>query len=174
MEEENVGQAVARCGAYGSNIKIRFIRDCTTILDKLRDNGTITNMKAKKKNIVETMKIKEAGRKQKNDVPLNMLHEEFEETGYYVDDVDGSKLDKNMVKKARKEAMTVFKEMRVYEYVKRADIVNKMGKKIVGVIWVDVAKNGAVRSRLVAQEFASKDDRDRIFVGTHTHHHCPQ
>ena len=42
-----------------------------------------------------------------------------------------------------------------------------MGKgKIVGVRWVDILKGSIVRSRLVAQEFAGKDERDDLFAAT--------
>ena len=47
--------------------------------------------------------------------------------------------------------------------MKRCEVVGK----IVGVRWVDVDKGHEIRSRLVAQEFASKDgDREDLFAST--------
>ena len=90
------------------------------------------------------------------------LHEEVEHGGYYIDNTSGKKLDKKKVEEARAEEMKTFEEMGVYEYARRCDIVGK----IVGVRWVDVDKGSEIRSRLVAQEFAGKDDRDDLFAGT--------
>ena len=67
---------------------------------------------------------------------------------------------------ARKLEMKKFQEMEVYEYVRREEARTDKKGKIVGVRWVDVQKGDLVRSRLVAQEFAGKDERDDIFAAT--------
>ena len=71
-----------------------------------------------------------------------------------------------MVKRARKEEMKMFGEMGVYIYIKREEAEKDEDGTLIGVRWVDVAKNDLVRSRLVAQEFKIKGDRDDLFAGT--------
>ena len=86
--------------------------------------------------------------------------------GKYIDDVTGKELDAKEVRSGRLVELAKFAEMKVYEYVD-AEIAkaDKCGK-IVGVRWVDIHKNGLAKCRLVAQEFAGKDDRDDIFAAT--------
>ena len=62
--------------------------------------------------------------------------------------------------------MKNFEEMGVYEYVSRAEALRSSRGKLVGVRWVDVLKGDLVRSRLVAQEFASKEAREDLFAAT--------
>ena len=57
--------------------------------------------------------------------------------------------------------------MGVYTYIKKEIAEKDEDGKMVGVRWVDVAKNDSVRSRLVAQEFKIKGGRDDLFAGTH-------
>jgi len=62
--------------------------------------------------------------------------------------------------------LETFGAMNVYEYVKREEAKASKTGKFVGVRWVDSMKEGAVKSRLVAQEFAGNESRDDIFAGT--------
>ena len=79
------------------------------------------------------------------------LHEEHTTKGYFVDDSTGIKLNERMVLEGRKLEMETFKEMKVYDYIKRDEVKKNGTGKTVGVRWVDVLKNDVVRSRLVAQ-----------------------
>ena len=98
-------------------------------------------------------------------VGVEKLHEkEFSDWGY-VDDVTGKELDKAQVARARKEELQIFQEMGVYEHVPRRVMEQSQSGKLVGVRWVDVLKDSGVRSRLVAQEFATTE-RDDIFAAT--------
>ena len=55
--------------------------------------------------------------------------------------------------------------MEVYEYLRREEAASR-GKKV-GVPWVDSLKGTIVKSRLVAQEFASEQgNRNDIFAAT--------
>jgi len=56
--------------------------------------------------------------------------------------------------------------MDVYNYITREEAKKDKDGKIVGVRWVDIQKGILVRSRLVAQEFAGKDEREDIFAAT--------
>ena len=94
------------------------------------------------------------------------LHEKEFADWHYIDDITGETLDNEKVKAARKKEMDTFKEMAVYEYVRRVEATNSRSGKFVGVRWVDTLKDEKVKSRLVAQEFASKDGRDDLFAGT--------
>ena len=66
--------------------------------------------------------------------------------------------------------MNGFQQMEVYEYVSREEAFSEPTGTVVGVRWVDHNKGTSVspevRSRLVAQEFASKDQRDDSFAAT--------
>ena len=86
--------------------------------------------------------------------------------GIFVDDSTGLVLDQKETMKARKLEMTSFKEMEVYDYIPREEARKDKDGKIVGVRWVDSQKGSLVRSRLVAQEFAGKDEREDIFAAT--------
>ena len=83
-----------------------------------------------------------------------------------MDDSTGHALDPKLVQAARADDMKSFKEMEVYVYVKRENARRNGDGKLVGVRWVDILKGDSVRSRLVAQEFAGKDERDDIFAST--------
>jgi len=86
--------------------------------------------------------------------------------GTFIDDTTGSTLDQKETVKARQLEMRTFKEMDVYSYVLREEARGDKNGKVVGVRWVDVQKGLLVRSRLVAQEFAGKDEREDIFAAT--------
>ena len=86
------------------------------------------------------------------------------------DEKSGEPLDPVKVAEGCAEELKTFKEMGVYEYVRRSKAEADKGGKIVGVKWVKTNKGTAedpeVRCRLVAQEFASNDYRDDLFAGT--------
>jgi len=86
--------------------------------------------------------------------------------GNFIDDSTGFVLDQKETSKARKLEMNTFKEMDVYDYITREEAKKDKDGKIVGVRWVDIQKGALVRSRLVAQEFAGKDEREDIFAAT--------
>ena len=80
------------------------------------------------------------------------LHEVLSDHGSYIDDISGECLNPTLVKEARKEELRTFKEMGVYVYVKRSEVTPQA--KAVGTRWLDSLKNGRMKARLVAQEFA--------------------
>jgi hypothetical protein len=84
--------------------------------------------------------------------------------GVYIDDVSGECLDSKQVKVARQIELKTFEEMEVFQYVRRSDISRE--GKLVGTRWLDSCKNGKMKGRLVAQEFAKGSNRDDIFAGT--------
>ena len=86
--------------------------------------------------------------------------------GEYIDDNTGDTLNIRDTAAARKLEMETFEKMGVYEYVRREVAIQDTNGKIVGVRWVDVQKGPIVRSRLVAQEFAGKEEREDIFAAT--------
>jgi hypothetical protein len=92
------------------------------------------------------------------------LHDTYDYEGVYVDDVSGEHLDAKQVKVARQAELKTFEEMKVYKYVLKSDMPYK--GKLVGTRWLDSIKNGKMKSRLVAQEFAKGSNRDDIFAGT--------
>jgi len=73
------------------------------------------------------------------------------------DDVSGSKLKPEMVKKARKEEIEYIKKLGVYRKVPISKCLQQTGKKPIQVRWIDVnkgdEKNPVYRSRLVAKDF---------------------
>ena len=93
------------------------------------------------------------------------LHSD-DNAGIYIDDTTGLELDAKETATARRLEMKTFSDMKVYDYVPREIAITDKRGKIVGVRWVDTQKGPIVRSRLVAQEFASKDDREDIFAAT--------
>ena len=84
----------------------------------------------------------------------------------FVDDTTGKTLDSKQTLDGRHLEMETFKEMGVYEYVRKDVAIQDRSGKMVGVRWVDVQKGPLVRSRLVAQEFAGTEERDDIFAAT--------
>jgi len=96
---------------------------------------------------------------------IDGLHEIEKVDWRFIDDTTGKELDAKLVRKARELELVTFREMGVYEYVPRGE-ARRSGGKLVGVRWVDVAKGDGVRSRLVAQEFAGKEEREDLFAGT--------
>ena len=73
------------------------------------------------------------------------------------DDMKGARLDLGKVKKARALEMKFIKDRQVYRYAKKAE-AKLLGKKIIGVKWLDTNKGDDedenYRSRLVAQEIS--------------------
>jgi len=97
---------------------------------------------------------------------MEKLHEADFEDWSYIDDNTGEVLDKKLVGKARAEELKGFEKMKVYKYVERSVAMQDKNGKLVKVRWVDVMKTDGVRSRLVAQEFASGEVREDLFAGT--------
>ena len=62
--------------------------------------------------------------------------------------------------------MDRFARMKVYRKLKREVAQRDKSGKIIGVRWVDIMKNGECKSRLCAQAFAGKNDRDDLFAST--------
>ena len=76
------------------------------------------------------------------------MHEEILADWSFMDDSTGKVLDAKKVVRTRIEELNTFKEMNVYEYVKRNVAVNDLTAKRIGVGWVGVEKaSGVVRSR---------------------------
>ena len=87
----------------------------------------------------------------------------FNDWGYCADDVHGGTLPMELVREARRSEIAGFSSRRVYEIRPRHDA----GGKVVGVRWVDSAKNGGVRSRLVCQDFYKDSKKsDDMFAPT--------
>ena len=106
---------------------------------------------------------------------LHEIHVEGQESGVFIDDLSGEILDTKKLKRARKQEMKTCEDMKVYEYIRREDARSR--GKIIGVRWVDTMKGELVKSRLVAQEFASDRYRDDMFAATQTllvNVHCLQ
>ena len=82
-----------------------------------------------------------------------------------LDENTGKTMDPAKVKAGREKELKHFKERGVYEHVKRADARMTNGK-FLKTRWVETEKGEAVRSRLVAQEFARGDPRTDLFAGT--------
>ena len=74
--------------------------------------------------------------------------------GEYYSNTTDEKLDKGKVEGARKEKMKCFERMGVYKKVPYTQSVERTGRKLVGIKWVDVREpDGRYRSRPVAKEF---------------------
>ena len=72
----------------------------------------------------------------------------------------------DLVREGRQAEMAGFAARKVYEVRPRWEATSK-GLKVVGVRWVDTAKAGKVRSRLVAQDFnTDKGKVDELFAAT--------
>ena len=86
------------------------------------------------------------------------------------DDITGDQISPELIQQAREEELNGFREMEVYEYVGREEPLSDPTGTVVGVRWVNHNKGTSVspevRSRLVVQEFASKDRRDDLFAAT--------
>ena len=84
--------------------------------------------------------------------------EEEENIGRFVDDIKGTEMDPKLTRAARCDELDEFRRRRVYDVVPRTSM--RPGAKIVGVRWVETDKGNAgsprIRSRLVAQEFATE------------------
>ena len=101
-------------------------------------------------------------------VELNEI--EHNDDTQFVDDVSGQMLDTELVRAARAEEMQVFKDHDVYTKVLIDEAWRVSGKAPIGTRWIDINKGDDAtpeyRSRLVAQEFAGKQDREDIFAAT--------
>lgn len=97
---------------------------------------------------------------------------EWEETmkewgDQFMDDITGTLLDPELVKKARKEELDCVHKERIYERVPMRMRTQSEQKKPHGVKWIDVNKGDAdrpkIRSRLVAREIkrAKSEDQQR-------------
>ena len=86
------------------------------------------------------------------------------------DDTTGDQICPELIQQAREEELNGFRQMEVYEYVSHEEVLSDPTRTVVGVRWVDHNKGTSVspevRSRPVAQEFASKDRRDDLFAAT--------
>ena len=87
-----------------------------------------------------------------------------------LDHITEDYINPELIQQARQEEMHGFRDMEVHEYVSREEALSDPTGTVVGVRWVDHNKGTPlrpeVRSRLVAQEFASKDRRDDLFAAT--------
>ena len=91
---------------------------------------------------------------------------QFVNNGWCIDDVHGGSLPMDLVREARQDEINGFSERRVYTIRPRREAIEK-GAKVIGVRWVDSAKNGGVRSRLVCQDFKrGKGQCDEMFAPT--------
>ena len=97
-----------------------------------------------------------------NDIPFH-----FDGWGRCVDDVSGAELPMELVRKGREAEIECFSERKVYAIRPRQEAMTK-GAKALGVRWVDVWKNGKVRSRLVCQDFNTDKGKrcDEMFAAT--------
>ena len=79
-------------------------------------------------------------------------------------------MNEALVHAACREELQSFKDIGVYEYVRREVAAGDSRGRIVGVRWVRINKGTRlkqlIRCRLVAQEFARMDVRDDLFAGT--------
>ena len=86
----------------------------------------------------------------------------------YYDNLNGERLDPELVRKARAEEMREFANYGVYRKVPLSECYDRTGKEPIGVRWVDVNKGDRTspeyRSRLVAQEI-KRDKRLDLFAG---------
>ena len=86
------------------------------------------------------------------------------------DDITGDRINPELIQQARQEELNGFRDMEVYEYVGREEALSDSTGTVVGVRCVEHNKGTSVspevRSRLVAQEFASKERRDDLFAAT--------
>ena len=97
-----------------------------------------------------------------NDIPFH-----FDGWGRCVDDVSGAELPMELVRKGREAEIECFSERKVYAIRPRQEAMTN-GAKALGVRWVDVWKNGKVRSRLVCQDFNTDKGKrcDEMFAAT--------
>ena len=97
------------------------------------------------------------------------VHEPENSEYFYVDDVTGETLDKNLVREAREEELKEMESRQVYRRM-TVDEARRMGMRSpVKVRWVDRDKGAGgvatIRSRLVAKQFANQV-RDDIYAPT--------
>ena len=102
--------------------------------------------------------------------PSSDLHEDGLEPGMMAaDDQSGEELDVGRVRGARKEEISYFRSMKVYDKVPKDRCWKETGKAPIGVRWVDINKGDTItpnyRSRLVAMEFKT-DERPEWYAAT--------
>ena len=114
----------------------------------------------------EVVDVSGVEKSDKNVSPSEALHEE---AVVAFDDVSGEELQPELVKQARKDEITYFRSMGVYDKVPMTECRERTGKAPIAVRWVDVNKGDNekpnYRSRLVAKEFKT-DVRPDLYAAT--------
>ena len=174
LSKINMSQIVVPVGSTrDSRGEIKVVSNNSIIIDRIGhmyyQKGICLRNEDMIEAIFESGEIEVCGKKDDFDanfMGICELHEENDVDWKFIDDTTGYELNSKAVGKARAEEMKGFKEKKVYTYVKKEVAKADKEGKIVGVRWVDILKGNDVRSRLVAQEFASSDERDDIFAAT--------
>ena len=81
------------------------------------------------------------------------------------DETTGKHLDPKLVMAGRTKELTRCAERAVWEAMPRDEAMKLKDVKYVKTRWVETMKDGEVRSRFVAQEFAAGDPRTDLFAG---------
>ena len=92
----------------------------------------------------------------------------YTDGAWYADSNSGKELDPEKDAAARKEELEGFSKRQVYEVRSRSEAQGR-GLRPIGVRWVDVEKNGGVRSRLVCQDFnpdKGRKNADDVYAPT--------
>ena len=144
---------------------LRVTTNSNAVAEAMLDNCGTKGVEEKVQKGCEVEKCEKLMRPLLNLSSHGSLHQK-DGTDIFVDDTTGIVLDLKATNDARKLEMQTLEEMKVYEYVRKEIALKDKRGKLVGVRWVDVQKGPIVRSRLVAQEFASKEDREDIFAAT--------
>ena len=82
------------------------------------------------------------------------------------DETTGKHLDPKLVMAGRTKELTRCAERAVWDAMPRDEAMKLKDVKYVKTRWVETMKDGEVRSRFVAQEFAAGDPRTDLFAGT--------
>ena len=96
------------------------------------------------------------------DLASQRWHEYSQFSQETVDSTTGEVLDPAKVKAGCDEELGFMRDMHVWDKVTREQAHQDPEGKVVGTRWVFVKKGDKVRCRLVAQEFAGSDKRERI------------
>lgn len=90
--------------------------------------------------------------------------------GYFVDDVSGEILDKDLVAAARLDEKRGVESWKVFDKVPTQECYDRTGQAPVSTKWLDVNKddkqNPKMRNRWVGREFKGNDARDDLFAAT--------
>ena len=102
--------------------------------------------------------------------PIMTLYVQDDHEEYFIDDVYGSVLDPEKVKKARLEELRYFQKMGVYERCDMTECWVYTGKNPIKTRWIDTNKTNdpldeSYRSRLVAKEYKTFE-RPELYSGT--------